>query len=316
MNDMTLTAALEPVVRGIADLALQDAAFQANLRLLLGSFMELLDHHITVEDHPMPNTEMLDISILDGNAVPEVGDTAAVEVPRATNFDFPTIEEIEARCRLKAKAAAWLVIRQQMILEGVSFRDDIAPEDQKLIAEAKQMGCFLWSNHQSYLPPANLSLISDLSRHYEILADAVSLVLCLIGGKHGRMLREALGLLAEVNRKLWDAVEMAGGPRDTDQQAVHQFLKTVTNERRIFVSEMRNESPLPELEELVERIHSLKTKVQDVTKRENKRRSHFIAAEYHSHLLASSRGSEIRLGTVGDQSIPDAKTIQRLALGG
>ena len=287
MNDLTLTTALEPVVHGIVNLALQDAAFRANLRMLLGPFMELLDDHIAIEAPPTPNIEILDIHILGENTVPEVDDPAAVTVPRATNYDSPEIEDIGPRCRLKAKAAAWQVTRRRLIQEGFSFRDEIAPQDQSLIAEAKNLRCYLWMCRTDYSPPTNLALLADLARHYELMADTFSLVLGLVGRKRTRMLREALGLLAQVNRRLWIALEMADAPRDSDQQAVFVYLKTVTQECRMFVGEMCNDSPLPELAEISARIHLLKNEMDEITALASKRQAHFKAAEYHAHLIAS-----------------------------
>jgi hypothetical protein len=85
---------------------------------------------------------------------------------------------------------------------------------------------------------------------------------------------------------------MANGPRDNDQKAVYLFLKSITQEQGIYLSEMCNDAPLPDLQEISARLQVLNAHVQEVTSLEKVRQSRFKAAQYHATFIEKSHGSE------------------------
>lgn len=210
-----------------------------------------------------------------------------------TIFDDDALEGVEARCRLKAKAASWAATRKRQIQEGVDFREEIQPEDRKLIAEGKNLGCFLWMNHPSHSPPANLTLLDDLSECYANVAAALCVVRRLIPRKHNHTFVEALGLLAQAQRALWVAIEIVDGPCDDDQRAVYKWLKGVTRQYKVFVPEMAgNDSPPFDGLVPAARIAELDRRLQRTAEREKQQQRRLRAAQYHVDLVASGAGSD------------------------
>ena len=161
--------------------------------------------------------------------------------------DESVLLEIVARCRMKAEGARWAAARQVKMYEGADFRAEIAPRDREVIDKAGAIpGCFLWTNTANFRPPEDLELMDELAVCFEVMAEAVTLVMALMDAPHARRahLAQGLDLLAETQSALRVAILRVGGTNDSDQFRVYQWIRQVANAEGHFIHRyMKLEDP-------------------------------------------------------------------------
>ena len=172
--------------------------------------------------------------------------------PRFDSMPAPDDEEaalldVVTRCRMKSEGARWAAIRHQKIQEGVDFRLEVAPRDREVIEKAGAIpGCFLWTNTASFRPPEDLDLMEELADCFEVMAEAVLLVLQLLDANRSKrvLLAQGLDLLAETQSALRVAILRVGGSSDSDQFKVYQWIRQVANVEGHFIHRyMKLEDP-------------------------------------------------------------------------
>ena len=155
--------------------------------------------------------------------------------------------DVVTRCRMKAEGARWAAMRHQKIQEGVDFRLEVAPRDREVIEKAGTIpGCFLWTNTASFRPPEDLELMDELADCFEVMAEAVLLVLRLLDAIRSKrvQLAQGLDLLAETQSALRVAILRVGGSSDSDQFKVYQWIRQVANVEGHFIHRyMKLEDP-------------------------------------------------------------------------
>ncbi len=161
--------------------------------------------------------------------------------------DDSALLEIVTRCRMKAEGARWAATRQIRIFEGADFRAEVAPRDREVIEKAGGIpGCFLWTNTANFRPPEDLNLMDELADCFEVMAEAVTLVLALLDAPRARRahLAQGLDLLAETQSALRVAILRVGGTNDSDQFKVYQWIRQVANAEGHFIHRyMKLEDP-------------------------------------------------------------------------
>ncbi len=165
----------------------------------------------------------------------------------AASDDEAALLDVVTRCRMKAEGARWAAIRFTKIQEGVDFRVEVAPRDREVIEKAGAIpGCFLWTNTASFRPPEDLDLMEELAECFEVMAEAVILVLRLLDGSRSKrvLLAQGLDLLAETQSALRVAILRVGGSSDSDQFKVYQWIRQVANVEGHFIHRyMKLEDP-------------------------------------------------------------------------
>ena len=165
----------------------------------------------------------------------------------AASGDDAVLLEIVTRCRMKAEGARWAATRQIKMFEGGDFRAEIAPRDREVIEKAGAIpGCFLWTNTANFRPPEDLGLMDELADCFEVMAEAVNLVLALLDAPRARRahLAQGLDLLAETQSALRVAILRVGGTNDSDQFKVYQWIRQVANAEGHFIHRhMKLEDP-------------------------------------------------------------------------
>lgn len=195
----------------------------------------------------------------------------------------PELSLIEARCRLKAEGAHWAATRQRLIAEGADWETVIQPKDREIISRAKELpDCFLWMNHPSGPAPSDLGLFQCLAGCFEVVADGVGMLARLLARNALTSFPRALDLLAEAQSALRVAVSELGPVVDTDQRAVYEWLRFLTNEHQIYVPRYMQISDNPdpaEWSDLSARIESFDSTIEE----------HHARKRRHTKLLGKVR---------------------------
>ena len=161
--------------------------------------------------------------------------------------DESALGEVVTRCLMKAEGARWAAIRSRKIAEGVDFRTEVAPRDREVIEKAGAIpGCFLWTNTANFRPPEDLDLMESLAECFEVMAEAVILVLRLLDTPRLRrnLLAQGLEVLAETQSALRVAILRVGGTSDSDQFKVYHWIRQVANAEGHFIHRyMKLEDP-------------------------------------------------------------------------
>ena len=217
--------------------------------------------------------------------------------PTAGEIEIPDAElpMIEARCRLKAEGTRWAVKRQQKMEQGADFKMEIEPFDRDIIERAKKLpDCFLWVNHSSGPTVFDSRVFEDMAGCFETVADAVGLVRGLLNDSSVQQddLEDGLQLLAEAQSALRSATENVGYMADRDQGRVHQWLRSATWNRHIFIARfMKLDDPTypDQWQELSERVQALDAKVDEVRQIAKQKQSAFKKARYHLNRIKGDR---------------------------
>jgi hypothetical protein len=308
-----LVEALEAVARRLLALAGQDAGLRAHLRSLAEAVLEA-----TAEAPPQPIVEpgqeplpaasapAVSSSPAPAPAAPEIPVPASSEVflplldaaraapaeepaagaearPRrwpATPASEINLAYIEARSRLKAKAARWAIERKQRSDRKDDFWTEIDPIDRDLIAQAKALpDCYLWMNTPEWIIPDDRSLVARVAGCFDAVADAVALLQAYQadGENNLDLFRRILDLTAESQSALRVALlEQEGGRNDLDQSQVFTWLKATASEKQVFIKRyMRADDPAspgrwPELRLRIEEVRKQMDELRQRGKRRKK----------------------------------------------
>lgn len=215
-------------------------------------------------------------------------------------IDDSVLPSIAERCRVKATAAEWAAERQKLILKGASFEHEIDPRDKEIIREAKRVrDCFLWTNNpNAWVPPDDLSLVSELAGAYTVLAEAVTMVKTLIDqpDQSETVLPQGLELMAEAQSALRTAVSRVGGATDNDQNQAFQWLRNIAETRRILIRRyMRVDDPAEprSREALREKIRGMEEQFQGHVKQVRDRKKRFDKLAYETRQIAAGNGDVV-----------------------
>ncbi|HEV7280345.1 MAG TPA: hypothetical protein VGN57_09050 [Pirellulaceae bacterium] len=145
------------------------------------------------------------------------------------------------RLRMKSDGSRWAARRRRLLDDpSVDYESQVEPDDREIIRRAKEIpGCFLWTNSPNSPCPHDLSAFDVLAECYANAAAAVELVHRLDEQRvpfSDPALQKAFQLLGEAQSALRVAVANAGGPEDSDQFLVFQWLKANTRDREIYVA--------------------------------------------------------------------------------
>ena len=177
---------------------------------------------------------------------------------------------IEARCRLKAEGARWVVTRRRLVAGGANFRTEIEPKEQDIISRAGSLeDCLLWMCQLSGTSP---NRYEDVARCFDAVADILSVV------KQARdepEFERSLDLLAEAQSVLRVAIAAIDGPTDTDQVLVSNWLEMTAIDRQMFMQRYKRiEDPADRSQsaDLASRIETLHSEAQAIRRRAQEHR--------------------------------------------
>lgn len=204
---------------------------------------------------------------------------------------------IEARCRLKAEGIRWAMTRRRHMDEGAEFRFEIAPRDREILDRAGGLDCYLWMNTPDFPVPKESSSLEDVAGCFEAVADAVALVRGMLPDLEANReyVEPALDLIAEAQSALKVAIDRIGGPHDSDQYRVYDWLRGVAAREQIYIRRhMRLDDPADPtlLSEIEEHIEVIDTKFQEVRRRTKNRKSRLNRLRYHAKLISEGTGGE------------------------
>lgn len=226
-----------------------------------------------------------------GRARPAPLPSAAVSYPETVAESLQIIAE---RCRLKAEGTRWAAARKRKLADGANFELEIEPFDRDIISRAKSLpNCFLWMCHPTGPSPADLGLYETVAGCFEILGEAVTLIIDIQDQDESEQVdfEAALDLAAESQSALRIAINNLDGPSDTDQNAVFHWLKTIASEQQIFIRNyMRLDRPADPARwrDVHARIDEVSQRLQDTKLRRNQRRRLLGKVRHKASLIQSA----------------------------
>ena len=260
--------------------------------------METPAASVTVSDEPAekPKTAEPPVQVSPEITVPEIFQppvsepsrpSPAYPPPRAPVDPDAELPDIERRCIVKAEGARWAVRRRQRLADGASYELEIEPTDREIIRKGKEAGTYLWMNNPSGPCPADLSILLDVAGCFETAASALALTRSILNESplNQDELDRALHLLAEAQSMLRTAVTRAGCEKDSDQTAIHNWLRGATYRHQVFIEGYMktNESADPkDWPALSTRIEELDKQVEARRSSEKMRRQLFNKLGYHT----------------------------------
>ena len=207
--------------------------------------------------------------------------------------------DVVTRCLMKAEGSRWAAIRLRKIHQGVDFRAEVAPRDREVIEKAGSIpGCFLWTNTASFRPPENLNLMETLAECFEVMAEAVTLVLTVLNTNprvRRNLLARSLEILAEAQSALRVIILRVGGSSDSDQFKVYQWIRQIANAEGHFIHRyMKLEDPAdPERAHWTRgEIASIMSGFQQEGQRDRQRESRLKTLRFHANRLGKTDGDE------------------------
>lgn len=212
----------------------------------------------------------------------------------ADSGDESALRDVATRCLMKAEGARWAATRSKRIAEGVDFRTEVAPRDREVIEKAGAIpGCFLWTNTASFRPPEDLGLMESLAECFEVMAEAVILVLRLLDTPRLRrnLLAQGLELLAETQSALRVAILRVGGTSDSDQFKVYHWIRQVANAEGHFIHRyMKLEDPAEPARASWTRaeIASMMSGFEQESERDRKREARMKTLRFHVSRLGKT----------------------------
>jgi hypothetical protein len=203
---------------------------------------------------------------------------------------------VESRCRLKAEGARWAAERRRRMASGADFSVEIEPLDRDLIARAKAVpDCFLWMNHPSGPSPSDLAKWDDVGGCFEALADGAAL-LAKLGDPSEREnvhFEQTLDLVAEAQSAVRSAVERVDGRPDSDQGLIFNWLKSVANERQIYIERymrLDDRADPTRWKQLVDRIQAVDEHHDEAVRRAKQRRKLLGKLGYEAKAIREGNG--------------------------
>jgi hypothetical protein len=123
-----------------------------------------------------------------------------------------------------------------MIQSGADFAASIAPVDRDLITRARSLpDCYLWMNTPRGPQPHDPEDWEVAAACFEAVAEAIDLVRSAREEPNRDSFEESLDLAAEAQSALRRAVYDIGWDRDGDQLRTYHWLRTLSEENRIFI---------------------------------------------------------------------------------
>ncbi|MEM7807197.1 MAG: hypothetical protein AAF561_03710 [Planctomycetota bacterium] len=222
---------LSGVTAAIRQRVKHDAEFAASLSRVLG-----LDSARSLSEPPP-------------REAPEVREP--VRSARSFN-EFFDAELVAKRCRLKALAARWQVVREAVAREGVRPVDDVV-----LAAGRELPDCYLWMCNAQQSRQRDEPTMERVARCYEALAEAAELVgpvdipalepveddADAKPSAEGLPAADHVQLLAEAQSALHVALgkHRTGGGFDADQMSAYVVAKEFGGRRRVFFRNLARE---------------------------------------------------------------------------
>lgn len=162
----------------------------------------------------------------------------------AVVVDEVDLDEIEARCRLKAEWARRAASRLRRMREGADPGAEVAPQDRAIAAWADRLAdCVFWADSSDSSRTADVSLLDDVGGCFEAVAEASALVRGGVVGRPGRLGR-TLPWLAAAQSALRAAIRRIGAPDDPDQLHAFDWLKATSARHGIYLKRsMRADDP-------------------------------------------------------------------------
>ena len=164
--------------------------------------------------------------------------------PRVVAYEEPeeraaSLQSVADNCRIKARATRWQPERSQLLDRGEDVRD----LDAALLAEAKQMDCWLWVVSPDKWQDRGPRAYAVVAGCYDALAAAADLM--ALSDEIGRDGEGCIALLAEAQSATRAMMaEESELEYDADQSWVFHWLKDQTSGRNIFLHRhMRLEDP-------------------------------------------------------------------------
>jgi len=216
------------------------------------------------------------------------------EATFADSGDETALRDVVTRCRMKAEGARWAAIRHGKIAEGVDFRAEVAPRDREVIEKAGAIpGCYLWTNTANFRPPEDLDLMESLAECFEVMAEAVILVLRLLDTSRLRrnLLARGLEVLAETQSALRVAILRVGGSSDSDQFKVYHWIRQVANAEGHFIHRyMKLEDPAEPVRAPWVRaeVASMMSGFEQEGERDKKREARMKTLRFHASRLGKT----------------------------
>lgn len=215
--------------------------------------------------------------------------------PYPETIDIPLIDQ---RCRLKAESARWAAERQRLLEKGGSYKQDIEVRDQDLIARTKTLeNCFLWMLHATTPALKSPPLLQDLAECFDLVAQGALLAQKILDNMKlaRRLLEPALILLAEAHSALRASVLLTSNKADFDQMLIHNWLRELTMEHRIYIPRYMRAEDLAEPGcwiSLKPRIQDLEARFEESVQREKSRKKLFDKIRYLCGTLAAAREND------------------------
>lgn len=320
--DLELINAIATLAERIANLANNDDEARDSLRRVAESVLKSTDRPMPRDARPFasrpdPTPPPAPSSGMEAGRPPSFGPPAPSPIPTpppaeptfarspapeatprpdlaATNdgddFGEADLAVVEERCRLKADGARWAAARFRLLDAGADFRTAIAPKDAEILARARDLDCFLWTNSPEFAPPRELVRLDDAYRWFEAVAATLQLVRsmapCL--KSHRDLFAQSLDLLAEAQSALRVVVDRVGRPRDEDQFRIYDWLRRITDREGIYIRRhMRLNDPADpaRLPDLRRRIDDLKARSEDAREQARKRKSPLAQFRFHARLI-------------------------------
>jgi hypothetical protein len=319
-----VVTAIAAVADRVVDLSREDARLRSELRTLAEAILEAVGSPLQTPTASVAHEHSAEPLSICGEAsqlVPNddqpltIAQPAVVSAVRTPNLPVttsgtnrptkglglpsmndPTLQQIESCCRLKAEGARWAAARQELVVDGASYLNEIQPADQAIIQRGKALNCFLWMNASTAPIPQDLSLWGDVADAFEATAAAIALVrVSLTASEHPRVLERALDLLAESQSMLRSAVGLVGAPTDSEQAGIFNWLKATASSHQIFIRRFMkvDDSADPaNLADLSARISGLMGQLQAQINAGRQRARNFSRLRYHIKAIQGSRGTD------------------------
>lgn len=326
-----LRTALMAVANRLVELATEEPAFRSHLQNLLDAFQVAVKERArSVEEQQaasaaveerLPSESATSIPPIVGGEPPAALPPASPLTPEVFSpplQDRPTtayvregpvpargpgidldLEALEGRCRLKSAASRWAADRRRLLAAGTSFRLEIEPRDEEMLARGKAEDCFLWMcspYHPSSDDPRQYDLIAGC---FTATAEAIGLVRMILehAAPPKEELESPLHMLAEAQSGLRVAVAALGGHEDEEQEQVFWWLKKATAEMQIYVRRhMKRDDPANPsgAANLGERIQAARFTVEQTRKLTGQRKKLLGKIRHKLSLLANAAAVEQR----------------------
>jgi len=250
-----------------------------------------------------------------GRSAPSAEPLAAAYPLRWSTTNDVDFSLIESRCRLKAEAARWAASRHRLISEGATFSTEIDPTDRDLISRARLIpDCFLWMCHPSAPSPSDVSQYELVAACFDVVANALAVLKMIQNDPdlYQGLFACSLDLLAEAQSALRVAIDFIGGPTDSDQSQVFNWLKATASESQIFIRRyMRVDDPAnpSQSADLSSRIEAVRFSIEETRRRAKQRRKLLGKVRHKLSLIASEPEAAVEhwqlLASAVDQLVSD-----------